>query len=74
MRITTKGQVTIPVEIRETLGLFPHTEVDFRIDGAGVRGEKAEGTAARGAAVVARLRGRGKVRPTTDQIVRLTRK
>jgi AbrB family looped-hinge helix DNA binding protein len=73
MRITTKGQVTIPVEIREKLGLFPHTEVTFRIDGASVRLEKAQGTAARGAAVVARLRGRGKVRLTTDEIMRLTR-
>jgi AbrB family looped-hinge helix DNA binding protein len=31
MKITTKGQVTIPQEIREQLGLLPHTEVDFEI-------------------------------------------
>ena len=29
MKITTKGQVTIPVEIRERLGLLPETEVRF---------------------------------------------
>ena len=31
MRITTKGQVTIPIEIREKAGLLPNTEVEFRI-------------------------------------------
>jgi AbrB family looped-hinge helix DNA binding protein len=31
MRITTKGQVTIPQEIREELGLLPNTEVTFEI-------------------------------------------
>ena len=33
MRITTKGQVTIPLQIRERLGLLPNTEVDFAIRG-----------------------------------------
>jgi len=38
VRITSKGQVTIPQEIREKLGLLPHTEVVFEIDGTAVRG------------------------------------
>jgi len=29
MRVTTKGQVTIPKEIRERLGIAPGSEVDF---------------------------------------------
>ena len=29
MRITSKGQVTIPQHIREELGLHPNTEVEF---------------------------------------------
>ena len=29
MRITSKGQVTIPQEIREKAGLLPNTEVQF---------------------------------------------
>ncbi|HUZ11913.1 MAG TPA: AbrB/MazE/SpoVT family DNA-binding domain-containing protein [Caulobacteraceae bacterium] len=33
MRITSKGQATIPAEIREKAGLFPDTEVEFRFDG-----------------------------------------
>ena len=37
MRLTTKGQITIPQDIRERLGLLPHTEVEFEIDGDAVR-------------------------------------
>lgn len=33
MKITSKGQVTIPQEIRERLGLLPHTEVDCEMRG-----------------------------------------
>jgi len=29
MRITSKGQVTIPKDIRERAGLLPNTEVEF---------------------------------------------
>jgi len=32
MRITSKGQVTIPQGIRERLGLLPHTEVEFAVE------------------------------------------
>src|SRR5438034_2161395 len=37
MRITSKGQVTIPIEVRERLGLLPDTDVDFVVDGDGAR-------------------------------------
>jgi bifunctional DNA-binding transcriptional regulator/antitoxin component of YhaV-PrlF toxin-antitoxin module len=29
MHITEKGQVTIPLKIRERYGFLPHTEVEF---------------------------------------------
>ena len=75
MRITSKGQVTIPAEIRELAGLLPNTEVDFEFDGTVVRIMKssrrdAEG---RGARLVAHLRGRGEGKMTTDEIMALTR-
>lgn len=73
MRITSKGQVTIPVEIRERLGLLPDTEITFKVVGTAVRLQKAPGQGRRGAAVVARLRGRSRTRLTTDQILGLTR-
>ena len=76
MRIPSKGQVTIPVQIREQAGLLPNTEVDFELDGQVVRISKAEprAGASRGARIVAHLRGRrGDVRMTTDEIMALTR-
>jgi AbrB family looped-hinge helix DNA binding protein len=76
MKITTKGQVTIPVEIREKLGLLPNTEVEFEVVGKAVRMRKvrrAGGTGRRGKSIVERLRGRGSVRMTTDEILALTR-
>lgn len=73
MRITTKGQVTIPQEIRERLGLLPHTEVDFEVRGDVVVVTKAKGDRARGRKVLDTLRGRGDVPMTTDEILALTR-
>ncbi len=75
MRITTKGQVTIPIEIRERLGLLPNTEVEFEVDRDGVRLRKVARTSrlSRGQALIAHMRGRGTRRLTTDEIMRLTR-
>jgi AbrB family looped-hinge helix DNA binding protein len=30
MRITTKGQITIPINVRKSLGIIPQTEIDFK--------------------------------------------
>lgn len=73
MKITSKGQVTIPQEIRERLGLLPYSEVEFEIDGDSVRIRKAGKRMGRGEAMVAHLRGRGTTRMTTDEIMALTR-
>ncbi len=74
MRITSKGQVTIPVEIREQLGLLPHTEVVFEVEGDAVRLRKAEDQEdGRGEQLVRRLRGKATVEMTTEEILALTR-
>jgi AbrB family looped-hinge helix DNA binding protein len=73
MRITSKGQVTIPQGIRERLGLLPHSEVEFEIDGDSVRIRKAGRKMTRGHMIVAHLRGTGNKRMTTDEIMALTR-
>jgi AbrB family looped-hinge helix DNA binding protein len=75
MRITSKGQVTIPAEIRERAGLLPHTDVDFEFDGKVVRIVRAgtQDKAGRGARLIAHLRGRGDVAMSTDAIMALTR-
>ena len=72
MRITTKGQVTIPLAVRETLGLLPHTEVEFTIRGDTAVLMKA-GTRRKGRKLIEHMRGRGRGRLTTDEILALTR-
>ena len=76
MRITTKGQVTIPQEIREELGLLPNTEVTFDIvDGeARLRKARRGGKLSRGDGVVGHLRSvRPSNRLSTDEIMALMR-
>jgi len=76
MRITSKGQVTIPQTVREQTGLLPNTEVEFVVDDGMVRIVKAaSGTrVSRGARAVRRLRQHGgRIRMTTDEILALTR-
>lgn len=76
MRITSKGQVTIPAEIREKFGLLPETEVEFEVEGNSVRLVKAPKSKGRtrGSDALSRLTGRAGVRMTTDEILALTRK
>jgi AbrB family looped-hinge helix DNA binding protein len=75
MRITSKGQVTIPVEIREQLGLLPDSEVEFTVEGNAVRISRARGRRkrGRGRSIVERLRGKSTCRMSTEQIMALTR-
>ncbi len=76
MQITSKGQVTIPQEVRIRLGLLPHTEVDFEVVGDHARIRKAKGgpgVGVRGGRVLDALRGTADARMSTDEIMALTR-
>lgn len=77
MRITSKGQVTIPADIRAAAGLMPNTEVAFEYDGTAVRivPIASPRKPSRGEALVAHLRrhGKGQTTMTTDEIMALTR-
>lgn len=73
MKITTKGQVTIPQHIREQLGLLPNTEVEFELRDDSVILRKARGSRRRGRALIAHMRGRADTGLTTDEIMALTR-
>jgi AbrB family looped-hinge helix DNA binding protein len=75
MRITSKGQVTIPVEIREKAGLLPGTEVEFQYDDGTVSIFKARSSRreTRGQRAVRLLRGSATVKMSTDEIMALTR-
>ncbi len=72
MRVTSKGQVTIPLRIRERLGIRAGSEVDFAEDGGRVclirkKVRDAEHAPFR------RFRGTATVKMTTDEIMELTR-
>ena len=76
MQITSKGQVTIPQEIRNRLGLLPHTKVEFELAGDHARIRKAPRPAAfgaRGQRALDSLRGTADVGMSTDEIMALTR-
>ncbi|MFN8223653.1 MAG: AbrB/MazE/SpoVT family DNA-binding domain-containing protein [Gaiellales bacterium] len=72
MRVTAKGQVTIPQEIRDRFGLHPGTDVSFTVRGETVRLERTPGRG-RGKPLVERMRGTGRIGLSTDEIMRLTR-
>ncbi len=71
MRVTSKGQVTIPLAVRRKLGIEPGSEVDFEMDEDGARLIRRK--TGKGKAIARRLRGRGTVALTTDEIMALTR-
>ena len=73
MKITTKGQVTIPLDIREQLGLLPHSEIEFVVKGKKVFLHKISKRNMRGQAIIQRMRGKGTIKMSTDQIMSLTR-
>ena len=73
MRITSKGQVTIPQEIRERMGLLPDTEVEFVIRGNVVQIVKTRSGSSRGQRIADAMRGRGTVKMSTDEIMKMTR-
>ena len=73
MKITSKGQVTIPQDIRERYGFLPGTDVHFVDDGGEVRLVKEAEKGRRGPRLVAHMRGRAETRMSTDEIMALTR-
>ena len=74
MRITSKGQVTIPQVMREKVGLLPNTEVNFRLVRGQVTLVPARGKKSAGQEAVARVRGSLKhLGMTTDELLAMTR-
>jgi AbrB family looped-hinge helix DNA binding protein len=71
MKISTKGQVTIPQEIRDRLGLLPDTEVELTVLDDAIVIRKATSTGGR--ELVEHLRGRARGGMSTDEIMALTR-
>ena len=72
MLITSKGQITIPKEYREALGLLPHTDVEFSRVGDELRIRKAS-ESIRGQKLLASMTGKSTVSMSTEDILKLTR-
>ncbi len=72
MRVTTKGQVTIPLEIRKKLNITPSTEVDFII-GEDDRVYIIKSSKPAQKKGFAKLRGIATVKMSTEEIMALTR-
>ena len=70
MRITERGQVTIPKHIRDRFGFVPNTEVEFV-----VREGKVELVPSKKARqkVIEGIYGKKKFGKTTDELMRLLR-
>lgn len=67
MRITNKGQITIPLHIRKFLGILPpNTEIEFIVENGRVYLEKSQ-------SLVEKLRGKGRIAFSTDLVMALTR-
>ncbi len=76
MRVTVKGQVTIPQHIRELAGIRLHSEVEFYFEDGKVWLVPAGNDArSRGRSLVERLRGTATANLdlTTDEIMAMTR-
>jgi antitoxin PrlF len=73
MRVTTKGQVTIPQQVREQMGIGPGSEVEIvaREGHAEIRLVSAPQVGIR--AVLDRMRGAAGPGMTTDEVMELTR-
>ena len=71
MRVTTKGQVTIPRNIRESLGITPETEIDFIEDDGKFYIVKTNESRVKGK--FKSLRGIATAKMSTDEIMNLTR-
>ena len=73
MRITSDGQITIPLEIRQQLGLLPGAEVEFEVvDDRIVL--KRKSNLSFGEQLVGLMQGKATIRLSTDQVMTTTRR
>ncbi|MGH8794112.1 MAG: AbrB/MazE/SpoVT family DNA-binding domain-containing protein [Stackebrandtia sp.] len=75
MLINSKGQVTIPADLRESLGWHAGDEVDVVADDGAVRIVPREPTLGPGERLIRHMRGKGSANTdmTTDELMALLR-
>jgi antitoxin PrlF len=71
VRVTQKGQVTIPLRVRRALGIHPGSDVEFELDEDGARLLVDRDRAAE---AIAAMRGAGEGQMSTEEILALTRR
>jgi antitoxin PrlF len=71
MRVTQKGQVTIPLPVRRALGIQAGSDVEFELDEHGARLFVDSDLAAK---EIRRMRGAGEGEMSTEEILALTRR
>jgi len=71
MRVTTKGQITIPRGVRDALGISPETEIDFIEDQGRFYIVKINEPKVNGK--FRKFRGIASSKMSTDEIMSLTR-
>ena len=73
MKITSKGQVTIPQTVRDRCALLPGTEIDFTVRGDEVVISKRDQSETRIEGWLQDLIGSADAGLTTDEIMEMTR-
>jgi antitoxin PrlF len=72
MKVSTKGQVSIPISIRRKAGIVPGCEVEFTEE-KGRLYLRVLANSGRGKALVKQMTGQGNTKMSTDEILALTR-
>jgi AbrB family looped-hinge helix DNA binding protein len=73
MRINSKGQVTIPADLREKYGISEGDEVDVVEVGNTLTIVRREGSESRGKRLTRHMRGKASVKMSTDELMGLLR-
>lgn len=72
MQVDAQGQITIPLEVRDRLGLATGTEIELEVVGEIIQLRKKT-KPSRGKQLIENLRGKAPFQATTDEIMQLTR-
>lgn len=76
MKVTIKGQITIPIALRERFGFLPGTEVEFVQEGGALRVRACKGSREADSSFgqwLLKAAGSAKPGSTTDEMMALTR-
>jgi AbrB family looped-hinge helix DNA binding protein len=73
VRLNSKGQVTIPADLRHKHHLHEGDEVEVIEDGSTLRIVRVEGSESRGQRLVREMSGRATTSMTTDELMELLR-